>query len=70
MHESLQVQCIWPGRSAMTSMHWTCSDSCTHVGPPLGYHKSVVHSLDLRPRYNYFSQKLILEFTWRSIGVK
>ena len=36
--ESLQVQCIWPGRyhvTAMTSMHWTCSDSSTHVGPPL-----------------------------------
>ena len=38
VHESLQVQCIWPGRYhviARTSMHWTCSDSCTHVRPPL-----------------------------------
>ena len=33
-----QVQCIvaWMlSRDLMTSMHWTCSDSCTHVGPPL-----------------------------------
>ncbi len=41
VHESLQVQCIWPGRyhvTAMTSMHWTFSDSCTNVGPPLDCH--------------------------------
>ena len=28
----------WPGHyhmTAMTSMHWTCSDLYTHVGPPL-----------------------------------
>ena len=40
VHESPQVQCIWPGHyhvTAMASMHWTCSDSCTHVGPPLTY---------------------------------
>ena len=30
----IQVQCIWPGRyheTAVTSMHWTSSDLCTHV---------------------------------------
>ena len=46
VHESLQVQYIWPGRyhvTAMTSMHWTSSDPCTHVRPPLK-HTSLKHT--------------------------
>ncbi len=69
--ESLQVQCIWPGRyhvTAMTSMHWTCSDSSTHVGPPLsmGYLTFVSHMYCALIRiyfnciHNYFAGTLII----------
>ena len=33
-NHSLHMQCT---TKLMTSMHWTCSDSCTHVGPSLVY---------------------------------
>ncbi len=40
VHESLQMLvylAVCYHVTAMTSMHWTCSDSCIHVGPPLVY---------------------------------
>ncbi len=32
---SLQVLLYWPECYHVTTMHWTCSDSCTHFWPPL-----------------------------------
>ena len=50
VHESLQVlvhlACMLShDMTAMTSMHWTCSDSCTHVRPPLGWYWILRHQV-------------------------
>ena len=42
MHAGITTSVSACGHYHMTAMTSTCSDSCTHVGPPLGYSSPLV----------------------------
>ncbi len=82
---TIQVQYIWPGRyhvTAMTSMHWTCSDSwkvecwmSTHNNKPLNHKASLdlggCHSFVVYSEYSLQHWTLNnLQPTWKVLYIK